>query len=433
MGALRGGAGPLALVGRRPARPPRIGHLLNTLEVSGLANEVTAACNGLLPGEFPSVCLCLDQPGDRTGPTRPQAELHSLELARRPAYRVAQALAQVLRRERIDLLHTHGWPVYPVGLAAAALARVPCLLHSDHWGSPGGDEVGALSLGRWLTTRFLTGTRYTAAALARRGVPAGKIELVRVGVDCARFRPGLGREATRSELGIGAGQVVLGSVGRLRQAKNYGMLIEAAAQLHAEGVDLRCVLVGDGLEEDTLRLQASQLGIGGRVQITGFTTEIPTMLAAMDVFVLPSNLEGVPHTLLEAMACGLPVVATSVGGTPELIRDGENGLLVPAARPRILALILKQLIESPARREALGARARRFVEEQHRVEQMLEDLAGVYRSALSRVSAPFGASRSTQSTLEVRPRASLEVGPEAHPSTLREFAQPWRGDPTSPL
>jgi glycosyltransferase involved in cell wall biosynthesis len=377
------------VLGRRPRGPTEICHLVDTLEVGGVAN-VVAALLGELPRQgFRTRCLCLGARGQLTPELPEGAEVAALEQRPASLHRSVVALARELRQRPVHILHTHGWSAFAPGLLAAQLARVPILLHSESGAlfHDGTATSQLLRVSSWLTARVITSTNYMATLLADRlDIDRGRITTLPAGIDCDRFRPDDERRRTaRAALGIGPGAIVIGSTGRLHREKNYPMLLEAVASLAAEepARELRCLLVGDGYEEDALRARARALGIGSKLHITGFTRNVAGMLAAMDLFVLPSLAEGVPHTLLEAMASGLPVVATTVGGIRELVRDGDTGLLVPSERPTILARVLGQLVANEPRRRALGERARRYVERHHSVGGMIAEHLALYRDLAS--------------------------------------------------
>ncbi len=372
-------------LGRWPSGPIQVCHLVDSLEVGGVTNVVAALLAELPRNGFGTRCLCLGARGEVIPELPPGVEVAALDLRRQSLHRGVLALQRELRERPPHILHTHGWPAFAHGLLAAQLARVPVLVHSESGAlfHDGAATSQLLRVSSWLTARVVTSTNFMATLLADRlDIDRGRIASLPAGIDCERFRPDpVRREAVRAALGFAKAEIVVGSTGRLHREKNYPMLLDAVARVAAEApLPLRCLLVGDGYEEDTLRARARALGIGGELLITGFTRDVPGMLSAMDLFVLPSVTEGVPHTLLEAMASGLPVIATTVGGIRELVRDGDTGLLVPSERPAILARVLRQLAASEPRRRALGERARRYVERHHSLSRMVDEHLALYRS-----------------------------------------------------
>jgi glycosyltransferase involved in cell wall biosynthesis len=170
-------------------------------------------------------------------------------------------------------------------------------------------------------------------------------------------------------------------VGCLAPRKDQGVLLEALALLAAGGARVRAALVGDGPDRAALEAQARRLGLESRVRFLGERADIELLLPAMDVFVLSSREEGIPNALLEAMAAGLPAVATAVVGTPEVMQDGETGWLVPARDPRALATALGDALARPEEARRRAAAARRAVEERMSIDAMVRRHETFYRTA----------------------------------------------------
>jgi glycosyltransferase involved in cell wall biosynthesis len=369
---LGGGIDPRRWLRRPVGSPLHVCHLVDSLDLSGRAGRVIGVCNGLDPGVFLVSCLCLGDRGRLFERLEPRVQAWGLHKPDGLALGTVLSAAEILGRYRVDILHTHGSSAVGYGLAAARLARVPRRVHTGY-----GDGAGPVRLG------FLRGVdRFTAAseeaadglAMAWR-VPREDVQVIAAGVDTERFRPAADREPLRRSLGLDPETVVVGFVGRLEQARGLETLVELVKQLVDHGCDARCLMVGEGPAEDLLRRCAEARQIASRVVLVGFRVDVTAMLAAMDLFVMPQPTPGPPMALLEAMACGLPVVAV---GSSQIVRDGETGLLVPAAQPEALGWIVLELARDPERRVALGARARRHVVEHHGVEATVEAHAALY-------------------------------------------------------
>jgi glycosyltransferase involved in cell wall biosynthesis len=231
---------------------------------------------------------------------------------------------------------------------------------------------------RWLrrqAARFADAYVSVCAETARmhRDCPAGKLSVIENGVDPLRFRPDpAARAAVRGELGIGAGAWVMGTVGRLAAEKDQALLLRAAAPLLID--DRLLVLVGDGPERGRLQALAADLGVAARVRLLGARSDVARVLAALDVFALTSRMEGLPVALLEAMASGLPVVATAVGAIPTVL--GGHGLL--GGEEGTLRAHLAALAAAPDRARALGAEGRRRVEAHFSLARMVERYWALY-------------------------------------------------------
>jgi glycosyltransferase involved in cell wall biosynthesis len=200
------------------------------------------------------------------------------------------------------------------------------------------------------------------------------------GVDVERFLPASapGRSQLRAALGFAGSECLIGCVASFTPVKRHAMLLEAFARVHRANPECRLVLVGDGPLRAEIETRARELGISGAVHFLGARADIEQILPALDIFVLASSTEGMSNAILEAQACGLPVVATAVGGNPELIEHQVTGLLVPVDEAGALALALQDLAGDPGRRTALGAAASRMVARDHSLAAMAAAYGRLY-------------------------------------------------------
>jgi glycosyltransferase involved in cell wall biosynthesis len=189
------------------------------------------------------------------------------------------------------------------------------------------------------------------------GVPVERITVLRNGVDLARFGR-TSRTNAREALGVADDVALFGHAGRLVAVKDQAALVAAAALLKAQGRRFRVVIAGEGPCRAALEAQIAREGVEQCVQLLGHRAEVEPLYAALDAYVLCSRSEGMPNTILEAMASGVPVVSTRVGGADELVVDGETGILVPAGQPTQLAQAMAELIASPDRSRAMGRAGR---------------------------------------------------------------------------
>jgi glycosyltransferase involved in cell wall biosynthesis len=211
------------------------------------------------------------------------------------------------------------------------------------------------------------------------------------GVDLAGFARAAGSTA-RSQRGSERDRLVVGTVGRLEQVKDQKTLVSAFAKLlrrqPAGAREARLILVGDGSLKADLHRAIDEAGIADRVSITGWSDDVRGALREFDVFVLPSLKEGISNTILEAMACELPVIATAVGGNPELVVDGETGFLIPAQAPDRLAEAMGAYVAAPALAREHGLAGRKRVEAKFSLTKMVEAYDRLYSGFLS--AAPGG-------------------------------------------
>lgn len=291
------------------------------------------------------------------------------------------ALARLLRRERPAVFHAHmSSPVAcKWGLAAAVLARVPAVLGTVQVGAyePDRSSYWQLRILARKVDRFLAVSGEIATELVERlGWPAAKVEVAYNAVDVERAAvaapPGL-----REELGGGEVPLVL-TPARLDAQKGHDTLLEAIAEVPGA----RFLLAGEGPERARLETRAEALGVGERVRFLGRREDVPQLLAACDVFALPSLYEGSSLAVLEAMAAGTAIVSSAIGGTEELIEDGRSGLLVPPGDAEALAAALRRVLGDERLRRDLATRARERVDSGLRREQNAERAEAVYRELL---------------------------------------------------
>ncbi|ETX01917.1 MAG: hypothetical protein ETSY1_05550 [Candidatus Entotheonella factor] len=294
-------------------------------------------------------------------------------------------LAHRLRQAQPDVVHTHGWGTLVEGGMAAKLARVPVWVHGEHGTMETRRHNIWVQRIMWrLADQLLSVSENHRHALAHAiGAPVARIQAIPNGVALDRFGRQVDAAAWRQSFHIPADHVVIGSVGRLVEVKHYHHLITALAGLIHQRMPVSGVLIGDGPLRSALEEQAQSLGIAERVHFLGRREDVPSLLPLLDMFALTSRSEGMSNTILEAMASGLPVVATAVGGTPEMVIDGETGRLVPPRDPQALEAALAQLLADADQRRHMGRQARRRAETMFSLpvmirayEQLYEQLAG---------------------------------------------------------
>ena len=272
------------------------------------------------------------------------------------------------------------------GARAARRAGVPAVLQTQHFPWLMGSHKHRAPFFRAIepVDHLLTVSQAQRRTYERIGVPAERMTTVPNGI---RARgPGPGRLAARAALGLTPDQLVVLTVGRLNVMKGQRYLVDAVPELTRRFPDLAVVVLGSGHLHEQLRGQAEALGVADRVQLPGHRPDARMLLDAADVFVLPSRHEGMPLVLLEAMDAGLPVVATRVIGSEEVVVDGETGLLVPARNPPALAAALGRLLDDPAARERYGRAGRLRYLREFTSARMAAQTAAVYEQVLQRVA-----------------------------------------------
>ncbi|MFC4929427.1 TIGR03088 family PEP-CTERM/XrtA system glycosyltransferase [Massilia sp. GCM10023247] len=369
-----------------PAHTPLVVHLIYRLDFGGLETLLVDCINHMPPERYRHAIVCL------TGYTafadkisRPGVELYALDKQPGLGLGIHAKLFKLLRRLRPAILHTYNFACAEYAVPAWA-AGVPVRIHAEH-GRDASDPQGLNRKHNFLRRALVPWIdRYVPVShdLARWltgvvGIPENKAELIMNGVDTVRFAPQLPQAATPW---AGDDTFVIGTVGRLQDVKDQATLIEAFALLCAgrpeQRAQLRLAIVGDGPLRERLAQKARDAGVADLVWFPGARNDIPELMRSFDLFALSSIAEGTPVTLLEAMACGLPVVATAVGGIPEVVQDGVNGALVPAGNPQALAAALGRYADERARVLTHGMAARAAIEHHYSVAAMVSAYTALY-------------------------------------------------------
>ena len=319
--------------------------------------------------------VCLKEPGPLGEKICGEFPVHSHLLANKWDLSVLPRLSRLFHCRRADVVVTVGagdkmfW-----GRLAAHIAGVPVIaaaLHSTGWP----DGVGRIN-------RLLTGITDTFIGVADSHAqflhdferfPANKIRVIRNGIDCETFVPRLdARAEVRSELGLDEQTPLIGIVAALRREKNHGMLIRAAAKVREKYPEAHWLIIGDGSERSAIESHSQQLGVDDRVHLMGTRHDTARLVAALDMFTLCSLNEASPVSILEALACGIPVVATNVGSVNESVVDGETGLLVPSEDATAMTEAVCKLLADSDLRQKMGASGRKLVSQTGSLESMVD-------------------------------------------------------------
>lgn len=290
-------------------------------------------------------------------------------------------LAWAFRRRKADLVHTHN-PLPLIYGVPAARAAGAAAIHTKHGINPGSRAHRFLRRqAAKLVSSFVAVSTVTAQqARTQHDSPAAKLTVIPNGIRLEKFAPdAAARAEVRAELGIPADAIVVGSVGRLDDFKNQALLVAAMAPLLGPQVQL--VLVGDGPTRDAVEAAVAALPAPQWVHVLGRRMDVGRLLPSFDVFALSSKSEGLPLVVPEAMAAGLPVVSTAVGGIPGVVDEGETGFLTSVDAGELRDR-LQRLIEDPARARAMGARAREVALTRYSADRMLDDYLALYERAI---------------------------------------------------
>ena len=374
---------------------PLVAHIVFSFRTGGMENGMVNIINRFPPDRYRHAIVCLTE-ADDFADRFSVPDIRILSLHKRPGHELGiyWRLWKALRELRPAIIHTRN-------LAALEMQAVTFMLpgvrrvHGEH-----GRDIYDLDGSNWkyrLLRRALNLLIHRYIAVSRdlqqwliEGIGIAERRVVQIynGVDQSRFLPRSdGRPALAPAGFLPDSTVLLGTVGRLAEVKDQQSLLRAVALLLERQPELhervRLVLIGDGPLFGDLQRQTVALGIDDLVWMPGDRSDIPELLRMMDIFVLPSLAEGISNTVLEAMASGLPVVATRTGGNPELVEDGRNGYLVPVADPAALADTLAKMIADPSETRRMGAEGRRFVDETFNWDRTVEQYLSIYDDLLA--------------------------------------------------
>lgn len=345
---------------RTKKRRPTIVQLLHTLNVGGAEVLAARLARGLgLHYEF--IFLCLDELGSLGRELRDEGfQVHVLDRQAGVDWKCSRRLARLCCREQVDIIHAHQYTPFFYGMTARLLYRRPPVLFTEH----GRHYPDYPRPKRMLANRLLLERRDRVVAVGRavqralidnEGIPSRFIQVIYNGVRLSSYAPGIADGmVVRQELGLSPRDFVLMQVARLDPLKDHVTAIHVLERVLHQRHDAKLVLVGEGPELNTLQELVRRRSLEPYVRFLGLRKDVGRLLAAADTCLLTSISEGIPLTLIEAMAAGLPVVATNVGGVPEVVEDGRTGFLVPHGDQSGLADRLLRLADSPALRQEMG-------------------------------------------------------------------------------
>jgi glycosyltransferase involved in cell wall biosynthesis len=383
-------------------RPIRVLHIITRMIVGGAQENTMLSCALIDPQRYPSDLLC----GPETGA---EGSLHEECRARGVRVHIEPSLVrrvhpwldlvatvrltQFIRRGRYDVVHTHSSKAGIVGRVAARLAGTPVIIHTAHgWAFTRRDSPAHRALWVFLErvcsglcdALIVVGNADREDGLAL-GVGRGKpYHLIRSGIELDVYsHPTVTREAMRARIGVPRDALVVICVGRLARQKAPLELLAAFEHLAGARGDAHLVMVGDGPQREEVQAAVARMGLQDRVHLLGLRRDVPELMHAADVFALSSHWEGLPRVFPQAMAAGLPIVATRVAGAADAIDPGDNGWLVEVGDMDGFGRHLIALASDPELRSRMGARGRQRVEE-FSARRMVEQLGALYQALLAR-------------------------------------------------
>jgi glycosyltransferase involved in cell wall biosynthesis len=364
-----------------PNRPLRLLCMLDELDIGGTEQQILELVRRIDRDRFEPMVCCF-----RHG--RKAEEIESLGI---PVFRVPKShkldagiirrIARLLQEQRIDILQTYLWTANAWGRVAARWAGTPIVVASernvDIWEQSYKRLIGRSLAGA--TDRIIANSEAVRDYLLDRGgLDPEKVVRIYNGVNFERFEQPFDPMERRRELNLPEGALLAGVVARVEPAKDHDTLLQAMASVREQTSHLHLAVVGDGRQTERLTALANELGIGDRVHFTGFRTDAAEWIRTFDFSVLSSVKEGLSNTVIESMAAGKPVIATAVGGNPEVIVEGETGFLLPTREPELFGAAIANLVANPERIRALGHASKLRVESLFSVEKMVDNTSNLY-------------------------------------------------------
>lgn len=366
----------------------RLGQITPHLSSGGVEQRIARVIAGLDRRRFEVTWIGLGERNDalieRAGPgvsvhSTPKAKAHGID------YGLISRIARILRERRIEVVHVHNWSTSLYAIAAARLAGVRRVIYGvGGREQPEGASPRQRAVMRVLAPyvdHFTTVCDFLADEMALEwGVSPERITTIRTGVELSRFAGAASREEARKRLGVPEDAVVIGALTVLRPVKRIEDLVAAAGRAAEDDPRIHVALIGNIFDdsEATIRRWARDAGLGDRVVIPGRVEDPENVLPGFDVYVNCSVFEGASNAIMEAMASGLPIVATRVGGTPELVKEGDNALLVEPRNVEQLAEAFAALAGDPDMRRRFGEHGRRWVSERHGLDGMVQACVDLY-------------------------------------------------------
>lgn len=368
----------------------KILHVVHGLARGGLENGVVNLLNGLPADEFTQAVCCLDVRGEMAERVRREVPIHFLARQRNDL-KLPWRLKQVIDDWQPDVVHCRNWNTWLDAYAGHRLAGGG--RRKLVWSFHGFADRDEFPWRRRAASRLLAGRTDRLAAVCqdaakrfadKAGISASRFSVLYNGVDTRRFCPAADRAQERAALGIDSDALLVVTVANFSPVKDHKGLLDAVALISPSAKKVRFLFLGEGPLRAVLEAQVHALGLDDMVAMPGSSDQVSRYLAVADLCILPSRLEGMSNAILEAMACGLPVIARAVGGNPELVVDGHTGLLCPPDDAPALAGAIARLIDNPGLRCEMAVAARQRAESVFSIEAMMAAYGDFYRGVVER-------------------------------------------------
>jgi len=367
--------------------PLKIVYVIGQLGFGGAERQLLELVRHLNRQRYEPVVVSLSEGGGLQGEFEKACEVIVLRKWTKIDISRLPRLIRLFRKIRADIVHGYLSTGVLWGTLAAKCAGVPYTVGGWRLADPD-DRMHFKLVNRLigpLNKLMISNTCMMKDLLiSRDGLDAERIEVIPNGVSLKRFENLYTVADAKEKLGIDRDCVTIGNVARFFPQKDHATLLRAVHHLASKGIQIKCILAGDGALRKQAEELALELGIERSVHFLGTRKDVPNVMRAIDIFVLSSRWEGMPNAILEAMACGKPVVATRVGGSPEVVVDGETGILVEAGDPVSLAEAVERVFVDRGLRERMGSQGRRRIETMFTVDRMVERTEDAYETMIKK-------------------------------------------------
>lgn len=358
----------------------KIFQILNSLECGGLEKLTLDLSLKLKAQGHTMIICCLEGFGGLLNSRHAGMEMIALNKRSGLDLTLPFRLAEVICQRKPDIVHTHNPGPLLYGTITAKLAGVPVVINTRHGRAPKHANRFIWSMNTAIVAISVDAKN---ELLKNNSINPGKVSVIHNGIDLDAFKSRVSQQEVKKTLGLESSYVI-GTVSRLSREKDQFDLIRAFAMIASFEPMIRLVFAGDGPLKDELAALADNLGIKDKIVFLGFRDDVNTILQAFDIFVLSSLHEGISLSLLEAMGSGLPVIATNVGGNPEVVVDGETGILVPPQDPEKMAEAIMKILKNPDLANKMGHAGRKRVEEKFSLDRMVREYEAIYEECLSK-------------------------------------------------